>query len=434
MSAGTIGATRKRYSLNRFLRWTAIPALAYAAVILLALVIWPATPGVFASGASLVGRWLSALNGVFTIGVALFIMRRVPNNACGPLLLLWGVGVLGWSQPIDWRVPALSTLMGLFYQWYFFGVAFSALVVLLYAFPTGHIVPTRFRLPLLAGVLVVVSLSVLAVTAASPADESNVILAPNPLYIPTVAAFTDQIQVVMLMVPLLMMLGAVASLGWRYRHAAYRERQQVKFLVFGFALLTIQAIFNVLSNGVRTVDESSAQLTLSVVRFMAWQALPAIILAVTIARYKLWDIDLVIRRTVSYAILTAMLLLVYFGTVVVLQRLFTSVTGQGSTLATILSTLLIAALFLPLRRRVQDWIDRRFYRRKYNAAKVLEGFAATARDETDLDRLTAELVRVIQETMEPESVSVWLRPTTESRPPTAAEGSKWQAVGGAQGS
>lgn len=153
---------------------------------------------------------------------------------------------------------------------------------------------------------------------------------------------------------------------------------------------------------------------------MAWQALPGVILAVTIARYKLWDIDLVIRRTVSYAILTGLLLLVYFGSIIVLQRLVTPLTGN-STPATVLSTLLIAALFLPLRHRVQAWIDRRFYRRKYNAAQVLQGFAATARDETDLDRLTAELVRVIQETMEPEHVSVWLRPASDERPAAGGE-------------
>ncbi|MEZ4517231.1 MAG: hypothetical protein R3C44_10460 [Chloroflexota bacterium] len=131
-------------------------------------------------------------------------------------------------------------------------------------------------------------------------------------------------------------------------------------------------------------------------------------LAVGILRYRLFDIDVIIRRTTSYAILTGLLLLVYFGSVVVLQRLLSPITGE-STVAVVLSTLLIAALFLPLRHRIQDIIDRRFFRKKYDAEQVLAGFAATVRDETDLDALTAELVRVIQETMQPEFVHVWLK-------------------------
>ena len=132
-------------------------------------------------------------------------------------------------------------------------------------------------------------------------------------------------------------------------------------------------------------------------------------LTMAVLRYRLFDIEVIIRRTTSYAILTALLALVYFGSIVVLQQLLTPFTGD-SDVAVVLSTLLIAALFLPLRRRVQDVIDRRFFRRKYNAEKVLAQFAATVRDETDLDALTAELMRVIQETMEPEHVSVWIRP------------------------
>ena len=146
-------------------------------------------------------------------------------------------------------------------------------------------------------------------------------------------------------------------------------------------------------------------------------AVIGITLGIAVMRYRLFDIDVIIRRTTSYAILTALLALVYFGSIVVLQRVLSPVTGE-STVAVVLSTLLIAALFLPLRRRVQGVIDRRFFRQKYDAEQVLARFAATARDETDLDALTAELVRVIQETMQPESVSVWLKPTADRRPPT----------------
>lgn len=131
-------------------------------------------------------------------------------------------------------------------------------------------------------------------------------------------------------------------------------------------------------------------------------------LAIAILRYRLFDIDVIIRRTTSYALLTGLLVLVYFGSVVILQRLLSPITGE-STIAVVLSTLLIAAMFLPLRRRIQNTIDRRFFRQKYDAEQVLAQFAATVRDETDLDALTAELVHVIQETMQPESVSVWLR-------------------------
>ena len=138
--------------------------------------------------------------------------------------------------------------------------------------------------------------------------------------------------------------------------------------------------------------------------------LPVLAIGVAMLRYRLYDVDLVIRRTLAYTLITAVLLLVYFGSVTLLTSLFSRVTGQQSALAIVISTLLIAALFNPLRRRVQDWIDRRFFRKKYDAQQVLAQFALFARDETDLDALTAELVRVVQDTMQPEHVSLWLRP------------------------
>ena len=131
-------------------------------------------------------------------------------------------------------------------------------------------------------------------------------------------------------------------------------------------------------------------------------------------RSHLFDIDVVINRTLVYGLLTAMLIGLYFGAIVVLQRLFVVVTGEKSTLAVVASTLVIAALFNPLRRRTQSFIDRRFYRKKYDARQTLERFSAKLRDETDLDSLSDDLVGVVKETMQPEHVTLWLRPDKAS--------------------
>jgi hypothetical protein len=133
---------------------------------------------------------------------------------------------------------------------------------------------------------------------------------------------------------------------------------------------------------------------------------------IAILKYRLYDIDVVINRTLVYGSLTAMLVALYFGGIVVLQRLFVLLTSQQSTLAVVASTLAIAALFVPLRRRVQGFIDRRFYRRKYDARKTLEAFSTKLKNETDLESLNNDLVGVVRETMQPAHVSVWLRSET----------------------
>jgi hypothetical protein len=145
--------------------------------------------------------------------------------------------------------------------------------------------------------------------------------------------------------------------------------------------------------------------------------IPAIPVAIGIAilRYRLYDIDLLINRTLVYGSLTATLVAIYFGGIVVLQRVFVALTGERSTLAVVASTLAIAALFNPLRRRVQGFVDRRFYRSKYDAAKTLEALSAKVRDETNLAALSDDLVGVVRETMQPAHVSLWLRSEAASK-------------------
>ena len=148
--------------------------------------------------------------------------------------------------------------------------------------------------------------------------------------------------------------------------------------------------------------------------YVSFASVP-IAIGFAVLKYRLYDIEIIINRALVYGSLTAMLVALYFGGIVVLQRLFVLLTGQQSTLAVVASTLLIAALFTPLRRRIQSFIDRRFYRRKYDAQKTLEAFSSKMRDEADLEALSDDLESVVRETMQPAHVSLWVRPETSSK-------------------
>jgi hypothetical protein len=189
------------------------------------------------------------------------------------------------------------------------------------------------------------------------------------------------------------------------------ERQQTKWVVFAVVvgiILFLGALLMVLA-----IPDRSQRVTqywfLGSLGFSALSYLLPIAIGIAVLRYRLFDIDLIIRKTLVYSVFTALLALIYFGGVVLVQQLTRSIT-ETSDLAIAVSTLIIAALFFPLRRRVQNTIDRRFFRRKYDAAKTLAAFGVTVRDEVELDELTSELLNVVNETMQPASVSLWLKP------------------------
>jgi hypothetical protein len=216
----------------------------------------------------------------------------------------------------------------------------------------------------------------------------------------------------------LVFLGGVVSAVWsqvyRYRRVSSpAQRQQSKWVVFGLTLGIAGTFPSQLPVDLSLVG-GDTPLTLLFLKMGFALSLMLIPLSIGVAvlRSHLFDIDVLINRTLVYGSLTATLVALYFVGIVVLQRLFVALTGEKSTLAVVASTLVIAALFTPLRRRIQFFIDRRFYRRKYDARKTLEAFSAQLRDETDLNALSDDLVGVVRETMQPVHVSLWLRPDT----------------------
>jgi hypothetical protein len=196
-------------------------------------------------------------------------------------------------------------------------------------------------------------------------------------------------------------LFAVAAMITRMDQARGAERQQLKWFVYTVALLVVGFLAALLGFGQHSVAWNLG--------IAAFNFLP-IAAGIAILRYRLYDIDVVINRTLVYGVLTAALALVYVGSIVLFQGLFRALTGETSQLAVVASTLAIAALFVPLRRRVQAFIDRRFYRRKYDIATTLQAFNVRLRNDVDIDSVADDLVEVVRETMQPAHVSLWLRP------------------------
>lgn len=193
------------------------------------------------------------------------------------------------------------------------------------------------------------------------------------------------------------------------------ERQQAKWVLYGFVVsYLVLGLVSIPYYYVQNLPPDTPVPWWGTLSGFGWWfglMLQPVAFTLAILRARLWDIDIIVRRTVTYALITLALAVIYFGSVIVLQRIFSFVTGDAAQnqIVTVLSTLAIAALFIPIRNRIQREIDTRFNRKKYDAQKVLEKFSRTVRDETDIDRLTNELMDVVCETMQPKSLSVWLK-------------------------
>ena len=288
-------------------------------------------------------------------------------------------------------------------------VPFNAvLVYVALLFPDGRPPSKRWRpVVWLVGIAVVVGVTVAALL---PVPVCNVCSIENPLGIEGLESVSDLID------PLIeafwygvLGLVAVASLYVRFRHAGGVERQQIKWLAYAASLVVIGTT---LAYGVYGVTGARWTWQVGINLLAIGLVGTPIAVGIAISRYRLYEIDTLINRTLVYGALTAALAMLYLGGVATTQAIFRALTGQEEQpqFAIVVSTLVIAALFTPLRRRIQGFIDRRFYRRKYDARRTLEAFAAKLRDETDLDALSGDLVGVVRETIQPAHVSLWLRP------------------------
>jgi hypothetical protein len=274
---------------------------------------------------------------------------------------------------------------------------------LLLLFPHGQLLSPHWRpVAWLAAVVTIAGTALLAIV---PWDLLNPgVPAQNPVSVEGLRYLGIAPPVPIFVIGIPTTLLSTVSLVLRFRRSRGEERQQLKWFVYA-GVLIVGALF------VPLLVPGAAS---SLLQLLVMPSLP-VAAGIAILRYRLYDIDRIINRTLVYGALTASLALVYFASVVTLQYTFRTLTGGESQLVIVASTLAIAALFQPLRRRIQIMIDRRFYRRKYDARRTLEAFSAKLRDETDLDALSNNLVGVVKETIQPAHVSLWLRPETPSK-------------------
>jgi len=361
---------------------------------------------------------IAALGVVFGCTGAL-VASRSPGNWIGWIFcamgLLFELGILGevyvvYGSEADGFLPGRAWV-GWISQWSNNAFAPTLIILSFLLFPTGRLPSVRWRPVVLLAVGVAAVHAATAALAPGPLQDYGI---ENPAGIESAPALRVIAEVSVLILVLPLMLLSVVSLFARLRRSSGIERQQLKWFAYAAALLATDLLA---SNTLAVLLGGTGNRIADFVPFLTFvitlSGIP-VAMGVAILRHRLYDIDVIINRTLVYGVLTLSLVMVYVGCIVSLQYVLRAMTGGNSQLVIVASTLAIAALFNPLRGRIQSFIDRRFYRKKYDAAKTLEAFSARLRDETDLDDLGDGLVEVVRETVQPAHASLWLRETASN--------------------
>ncbi len=377
--------------------WLVLARMFWIAIFILMLVVFCANLLVGSYG--LVTTILLVANTSVWFAVGLLLFWRKSSDRAILLISLQLVLTGGFFFP-----PLPLTLLDYGAWWIpidVLGLLAGATLVFVYTFPDGRFIPSFTRWFALGWIAV----SLLPVPIPGSSYPWNWWL--SPLYA---------------LVRIIFYCSLAFTLLYRYRRMSTPvQRQQIKWVVFAATILIGEV--SVVDFVVAVLPSYFPALSLStqlhrLVSAIAFYLLPILFplsIGIALLRYRLWDIDLIINRTLVYGTLTVILTAVYVGLVIGLQALLRGITSQNSSVAIVISTLVIAALFQPLRHRIQTIIDHRFYRRKYDAARTLEAFSATLRNEVDLSQLSEHLIKVVQETMQPAHISLWLHSTEPSR-------------------
>lgn len=343
--------------------------------------------------------------------IGAFVAARQGRNVIGWLLTGAGLASAGENFCQQYAVNAFIIRPGalpggiipLWLSQWLWVLPITAFLLIALLFPTGKFTASGWRWlgnSVSLGALLIVCFGAFYTELSFPDPYQNTI--PNPVGLLDARALhlSWAIRLIIIYVTITS-LATVFALGQRFYRSQGVERQQMKWVTYAVVLVTLAQV-SLEGSGLGSPWSGLLENLISL-------ALP-VALGIAILRYRLYAIDIIIRRTLVYSVLTGLLALVYLGSVVLFQQLMRVGVGAGETpLVTIASTLAIAALFTPLRRRVQESIDRRFYRRKYDAEQILAVFAETVRNETALERLAGELLGVVQETLQPTQVALWLR-------------------------